>query len=101
MRLDSRSAKLSPTTITGRYPQGEMAFRVREERTARKHQSQIRIAKAKATRVSRLPRLAAVHLPARLDHVLEGAKSGARRADQHGHVARPVLVVPHPHMRFR
>src|SRR4029079_18697178 len=46
-------------------------------------------------------RLAPVHLAARLDHVLEGAEAGARRADKHGHVAGAMLVLPHAHMRFR
>src|SRR5262249_14274609 len=45
--------------------------------------------------------LAAVHLAARLDHVFEGTKTGARRADQHSHVAGAMLVLPHAHMRLR
>src|SRR5581483_5037280 len=50
---------------------------------------------------ARTRRLAAVHLAARLQHVLKGAKPGAGRADENRHVARPVLVLPHPHMRLR
>ncbi len=37
----------------------------------------------------------------RLDHVLERAQARRRRVDQHGHVARRVLVPPHLGMRRR
>src|SRR5262249_9846643 len=52
-------------------------------------------------KLTRITWLAAVHLAARLDHVLDGTKTGARRADQHRHVARAMLVLPHAHMRLR
>src|SRR6476469_8395934 len=80
------SATLSLARVTGRYPQRAVALDP-EKKTVRQRQSQTG--------------LTAMHLLAGFDHVLEGAQPGARRADEHGHVAGAMLILPHAHMCFR
>src|SRR6478609_5954215 len=80
------SATLSLATVTVESPKSNGAG-PEEEKTVRQRQSHTG--------------LAAMHLLAGFDHVLEGAEAGARRADKHGHVAGAMLVLPHAHMRFR
>src|SRR6476619_1693530 len=78
------SATLSPATVTVDIPKEQWRWTRRAVRQRQSHTG-----------------LAAMHLLAGFDHVLEGAKPGARRADEHGHVAGAMLVLPHAHMRFR
>src|SRR6476646_2378391 len=80
------SATLSLATVTVDILKEQWRW-IRRGKTVRQRQSQTG--------------LAAMHLLAGFDHVLEGAKPGARRADEHGHVAGAMLVLPHAHMRFR